>query len=601
MSELFTEATLEIPGYQRDYRWGQSEAGDLWNDLIEYAEPDRDGTRRPLFLGTVIFEGKSDASKLLVVDGQQRLTTIQLLLLACRAQAKRLNNLNQAARIQAFISHTDQVSGNLSGFVLKTSPSVRACFEYVASEGWDEIWPEKLPTRAGQYKQVKRQANRLRPIYSYFDDQLRSFSQERLDKLLRALYDAYVVKIVIQDSFEAFSIFERTNARGVDLEAADLLKNFLYSQQVPDIEESWDLITQKADGSVLRMIKYFYTSRCGYVKKSELYKEIKNYASCTSAQDLTDQMVEFSDFYAAVRSASSSAIKSYLEARAMDALASRQESLDSFASSLEALKFFKVTQVYPVIYSALNCCNRTVSSGNLSNFESFLRLLGNIESYHFINNAVCNRVGNEVERFFADYCVRFGNSDDFMSVAASFQSDLLGRIASREEFSSRFVGDISYKTDASLISYIFDRFNNFGRLPGSVTRIFTLEPGINRKNHNIEHIYPQNPESMPVLDGDALHSIGNLFPVCWRTNIDLGNATPAEKVARLEGDLEAAVENKIYIRDFIRNYGDEIASWGEEAIAKRAADLSADAYDRVWSLRPLGLMGGLRAQGGESR
>jgi len=344
ISEIFNETTLEIPGYQRDYRWGQSEAGDLWNDLVEYAEPDRDGVRRPLFLGTVIFEGGSGSNRLLVVDGQQRLTTIQLLLMACRAQAARLNNTSQVAKIQAFISHTDLVSGSLSGFILKTSPSVREVFEHVASVDWDGVWPERLPTRPGQYKQVKRQANRLRPIYVFFEEQLRLFSQERLDELLRALYNAYVVKIVIEDSFEAFSIFERTNARGVDLEAADLLKNFLYSQQVPDIEESWDAIAQKADGSVLRMVKYFYTSRCGYVKKSELYKEIKSYASRTSAQDLTNQLIEFSDFYSAVRSATSSAIGSYLESRAMDALASRQESLEKMSSSLEALKFFKVTQ-----------------------------------------------------------------------------------------------------------------------------------------------------------------------------------------------------------------------------------------------------------------
>jgi len=587
ISEIFNETTLEIPGYQRDYRWGQSEAGDLWNDLVEYAEPDRDGVRRPLFLGTVIFEGGSGSNRLLVVDGQQRLTTIQLLLMACRAQAARLNNTSQVAKIQAFISHTDLVSGSLSGFILKTSPSVREVFEHVASVDWDGVWPERLPTRPGQYKQVKRQANRLRPIYVFFEEQLRLFSQERLDELLRALYNAYVVKIVIEDSFEAFSIFERTNARGVDLEAADLLKNFLYSQQVPDIEESWDAIAQKADGSVLRMVKYFYTSRCGYVKKSELYKEIKSYASRTSAQDLTNQLIEFSDFYSAVRSATSSAIGSYLESRAMDALASRQESLEKMSSSLEALKFFKVTQVYPVIYSALNSCDKALHAGMVSSFDPFIRLLRNIESYHFINNAICNRVGNEVERFFAEYSVRFSRSNDFLGTANSFQSDLLARLASREEFSSRFVGDISYKTDAALVTYIFDRFNNYGRPPASVTRIFNLEPGLSRKHHNIEHIYPQNPKSMPILDSEPLHSIGNLFPVCWRTNIDLGNATPAEKVARLEGDLESAVENKVYIREFIQKYKDDIANWGDRAIGQRAADLAGDAYDRIWSLQPL--------------
>ena len=82
---LNASALFAIPVYQRDYKWGKDEAMELIEDLINYQEAD--GER--LFLGNFIFENSRD-KRTYVVDGQQRLTTILLLLVACRMRMQTL-------------------------------------------------------------------------------------------------------------------------------------------------------------------------------------------------------------------------------------------------------------------------------------------------------------------------------------------------------------------------------------------------------------------------------------------------------------------------------------------------------------------------------
>ncbi len=77
---------------------------------------------------------------------------------------------------------------------------------------------------------MKRQINRIKPIYDYFYSKIQGFDQTKLSKFLDTIYRSYVVRIDIKDEIEALSIFERTNARGLDLEVSDLLKNHLFAK-----------------------------------------------------------------------------------------------------------------------------------------------------------------------------------------------------------------------------------------------------------------------------------------------------------------------------------------------------------------------------------
>ena len=87
---------------------------------------------------------------------------------------------------------------------------------------------------------------------------------------MEKLYDSSFVVIEIEDTQEAFDIFERTNARGMELNAADLLKNYLFARQASDnLSQDWESIIENSSGNILRMIKYYYVANYGYTPKSD--------------------------------------------------------------------------------------------------------------------------------------------------------------------------------------------------------------------------------------------------------------------------------------------------------------------------------------------
>jgi uncharacterized protein with ParB-like and HNH nuclease domain len=228
-SILASSKKFEVPRYQREYAWGKTEALDFMEDLKSYTESD-DGN---LFLGTLIFhdlDKHKDKSR--IVDGQQRLTTILVLLIACKELAKKLNATNLVPVIQSKITFVDDTTGDSLGCRLIASESIREVFEVISKDDWDG----DFPTKVGK-KQVKRQVSKIKPIFDFFALEIKDFDQKKLSSFLKVLYDSYVVRIDIQDEAEAFSIFERTNARGLDLEASDLLKNYLFQSGVSDLEE----------------------------------------------------------------------------------------------------------------------------------------------------------------------------------------------------------------------------------------------------------------------------------------------------------------------------------------------------------------------------
>src|SRR4051812_2363671 len=99
---LNAQSQYVIPVYQRDYKWGKDEALELIEDLRNYSTADGDN----LFLGNLIFQDQKNG-KTFVVDGQQRLTTILLLLVTCRIHALQLNKADLAQAILSKITFTD--------------------------------------------------------------------------------------------------------------------------------------------------------------------------------------------------------------------------------------------------------------------------------------------------------------------------------------------------------------------------------------------------------------------------------------------------------------------------------------------------------------
>jgi len=582
---LQSTSRLAIPKYQRGYAWGKSESLEFMDDLKSYISPEQGS----LFLGTFIFDLSEQANEpVRVVDGQQRLTTVMLLLIACREKAKRLRDQQMAQEIQNKITFKDQITGDSKGTRLIASETIREVFEHMADYQWDGIFPQKIQQPGATARFVKRQSNKLKPIYEFFEKEIRQFDKDRLIEFLKAVYETHAVRIDIKDPVEAFTIFERTNARGLDLEASDLLKNFLFAKGVEGIEENWSQIVDNSDGTLLRMLKYFYIANRGSVSRADLYKKIRKYSDDVGPSQLAGELLGFSHFYSTIRNSDAKGIQSYMDQIGFDAVARDEGRYEKIYLALEGLRLFKVVQIYPLVYAALMCALRNDGGNSTPVASQFIDLLGMLERYHFVNNVICDRVGNEVEKLYADSCVEYADSKDFILTTKQLLQQLKGQSAGSEEFVSRFT-EITYSSDSiPLIVYIFDRINNYKLEPGDRLRLFNPDPRILRRNHNIEHFYPKTAPTGDIVEAaemkEVVDNIGNLLVIGWNTNIKLGNGTPIEKAKRLRGDLQPAIQNKRYVADFLTHYCKERFVWDRSIIDRRAHDLANDAYDRIWKI-----------------
>jgi len=573
---LSVQTRFQVPKFQRPYTWTGSEVDEFLDDLEAESK-----AKRGLFLGSILLDisAQSDG-KIVIVDGQQRLTSIFLLLIACRERARVLIP-EIAPEIHRKIGFIDEVTAESLGPRLLASDTIRQVFEHMANNKWDGVVPQRI---AGQT--VKRQANRVRKVFDHFSVRVQKMGVETLQLLLRGIYASRIIRIDIDSDEEAFSLFERTNARGTDLEVSDLLKNYLYQQKVPELEEKWKEVVDNADSTITKMLKYFYVSKKGYVTKSELYRDLKAFGKQEGATYLIQALSDFSKFYAVVkREDNEGVLKKYFDTLEVESIGKYQDRYGQLYLSLQALRLFRVSQVYPLLYAAISCFIRLGGAKDNDQAKRFVSLVEDLERYHFVNNAVCDRVGNEVERLYAGYCEKFEAAANFVDVTKSLQLKLREGLAGKSEFVTRFC-DISYSPETiPLIAYIFDRINNTGRKPGE--RVCLYNPNNVRANHNIEHFYPQKPrkngEESSVEDEsqDFIDNIGNLLVISFHLNSKMGNASPKDKIAQLTGPK---AENLGYIKTFVQAYGHKADSWGRDAVFERAKQMASEAYDKVWAL-----------------
>lgn len=228
-----------IPLYQRQYAWKIApQLQLLWEDIeraVRRLETDRTSLF-PHFMGAIVISQIKTFGKQVqayeVIDGQQRLTTFQLLLAALRDVAG-ANESRYASEIQKYLLN-DGVMEDPSRECFKLWPSLTDRRAFVAiiepSVELDAIAPQ--PTDEDGF--VRRSV----AAHEFFKEKVRSqvlvdgaFQEERLERLFEALKEGLAaVSIELEGGDDPQTIFETLNSRGVDLTAADLLRNFIFQR-----------------------------------------------------------------------------------------------------------------------------------------------------------------------------------------------------------------------------------------------------------------------------------------------------------------------------------------------------------------------------------
>lgn len=583
-----------VPRYQRGYDWkGGDQVARFFEDIQECLKSENNS----LFLGTMIFDVSNEKEgRIEIIDGQQRLTTLIISLIACRNFIKANKghasfNGKEITLLTGVNSHisTSNALGEDSKLQLIASDTIRQVFDAICEEDWDGNFTFDIKIPKKNRNTLRKQVNRVKPVYIEAMRRIEEFCGKsnpgKVRDLLKQVYlQTYIVKIDITDKSEAFEIFERTNARGKDLEVADLLKNYIFlskQHQSEEISERWDQIADHAGSSMLRMLKFFYVSRNGSTSTRDLYKKITKYArDFDDMDDFLEELENFSSFYYSFYSDNKNDFSSFLQD---EYEFKKTETVEvEIWRTVGALRYFGINQTTPLIFSALTCFYE--SGANFKEFLSFLRFL---ESYHFINNKVCSRIGNEVEKPYANYCKEFYNSDDFSKVLSKFIKEMKGQIASASEFAEKF-GEIAYDEPSHppLIRYVFDRLLNEGVKDDRVY-FFDYYALKNKKQskYSVEHVLPQSViKNVSSSEANNYERMGNLFILSTQINSAIGDKLFEEKIEFLKNP-QAVKKSKIkhvpdYVKDFIAKH-ESISEWDEDYVSKRTKSLAKSTYQMM--------------------
>lgn len=235
LAKIFSDDyVFTIPGYQRPYAWGRDQAQELLDDLLSAlaSAPTQLSDAAPYFLGSIVLIKGEASAEATVVDGQQRLTTLTLLLSAIRATVQ--DRAVQTGVTKRIYEHGDVVSATQARYRLLLRERDRDFFrDYVQHENGLHALAElndKLPDAQ----------TRLRANAQVFMDGLASLPQPELVRLVQfVITRCYLVTVATPDLDSAYRIFGVLNSRGLDLSATDILKAEIIGGIEPSLRDAY--------------------------------------------------------------------------------------------------------------------------------------------------------------------------------------------------------------------------------------------------------------------------------------------------------------------------------------------------------------------------
>lgn len=271
IEEAFRECFYIVPDYQREYVWTDKEVHQLLEDIGEQIDA---GSTREYFIGTVLVSPTEQKNHYEVIDGQQRLTTLFLLLCALKHL---FQGEPQRQMIAGLISTSYVDSDGEVRTTLKLEPRYESAGEVMAK--LVELDAEPQTVRAGiqsagitSFGSLENLVNAYSTLYRYLKDNYDDTA--KLKKYWGYLANNVVFIQISTDVSSALKIFETINERGVGLNPMDLLKNLLFTHvkhaQFTQLKDEWKKITkplEKQKEKPLRFLRYFLMAN--YVIKNE--------------------------------------------------------------------------------------------------------------------------------------------------------------------------------------------------------------------------------------------------------------------------------------------------------------------------------------------
>lgn len=489
-----------IPKYQRDYSWTEEQWDDLWQDIETMLSENGEH-----YMGYLVLQTAKNKD-CLIIDGQQRFTTITMIILAAIKSIQKIvesgvevdENIQRIKTLRdTYIGHVDPVSLEYDNILVLNRNNDGYYKEYIVKLG--EL----------KYRNTSYTEKLMKKCFEWYEAKLINLfktGREYAEFITKIVDNLYFTIIRVNNEMNAFKVFETLNARGVQLSSADLLKNYLFSlvdnsDQYPDrintLEERWSALTKNIQAEKLPdFIRYYWNAKHKTVRAAELFKVIREEVKRdTEVFALLNEMISYSDVYMALHNANDELWNGNRE----------------ISENIQLLKDFGLKQPYSLLMTAYKKLD----------IRHFEKLLSDVIVISFRYNVICGKNPNDIERTYNNLAFQLSNGGEYT------QESFRGIYVEDNEFLPIF----NHKTfpesarNNKIIKYILGKYERF---KGGARNVNILS-----ETDTIEHILPQNPGEEwgeDNYDFDALiYRLGNLCLLEKRYNGEAQNKSYKEK------------------------------------------------------------------------
>lgn len=552
---LNTSRQFIVPIFQRNYSWQKSQYEQLWFDILRASKFKE---KQNHFIGSIVYIDMGTPAgrpqQLLLIDGQQRLTTISILLCAIKDYVQKFNletKLINLAKIKnQFLYNSDEIDEDKYKLLLNVQDK----------ETYIKLIDNTIFT-------VNKPATNIIKCYEFFYEHIEDFIKQdgQIDEIYAGIFKLSLVSISLdKDSDNPQMIFESMNSTGKDLSQTDLLRNYLLMDLTPEkqtrlyktywkpMEELFGEDIYKNDVNKFDyFIRDFLTlkSDTGYICKiNNVYENFKRYYldnNCEKFAVLKD-LFTYAKYYACI-----------------DLL---QEKDDELKLYWQEFKKLDSHVVYPFLLKLYDDYSRQILIK-----EDFKKILQVVISYLW-RRAICEIPTNSLSKTFATLYQAVDKEDYVNSIIKAFVF---------KSSYKRFPSDYEVREKLQTKDIYHFRLRKY--LLEALENYYHKEPiDLNTANYTIEHIMPQNIEhnlSWQQMLGEDwqevhslyLHSLGNLTITGY--NAEMSNKSFWEKVNGESGFKHSHLKLNESIA--------QCDVWNKKAIQRRT-NILTDIILKIW-------------------
>lgn len=533
-----------IPVYQRYYSWDIEQCTRLWNDIVDMQKKGKVSH----FVGSIVNIAEqampTGVQKFMIIDGQQRMTTLSLLLLALRDYAIKNpdDTTINARRIDNMLLKNEYESGDERYKLLLTETDRDILMRLVEEKPIPEDTRSRL---LDNYKLFagKIADKELQPAEVY----------ESIGKL-------QIVNITLDRTVDdAQAIFESLNSTGKELSESDLIRNYVLmglepTEQTYVYEHLWRpmelLFVYETQDSVMdRFFRDYLTMKITRIPKQDrVYEEFKLYhLNCEfgTIRELCQDLLTYAKYYTD--------------------MVFKRSSNPALKSLYEDINDLRMEVSYPFLLKVHN----DYAEGIIS--EDDLKLIIRLCISYVFRRSICDIPTNSLNKTFATLRNEIRQDDYVNSIKAFFvMRDDYKEFPNNDKFTAAFVSRDIYTMRSR--NFILSHLENYGNKAPIII-----------ENYTIEHIMPQNsnlsPEWQQMLGTNwrevqktYLHTIGNLTLTAY--NSEMSDHPFMVKMDMEGGFKESALRLNAYVV--------KLTEWNEQRIKERAS-LLADKAKQIWA------------------